>query len=195
MCWHFCAISGSFLMHTFYCMAFLFAYFLHLFFCISFWHFIFCLFFCIYFFASFFMHLLLHLFFASLFCIFLLFRFSYGIFYDAICAHLNIHQETPFRQPTIRLPAATKYHCFPNPSKILKPSILVNLTIQSIARSLICLFHSMGLFHRVSVLYSQDISEQHKVSFSMRTRRAEDHPLSSRDRTWTFEHLNLNQLY
>ena len=191
MCWHFCAISGSFLMHTFYCMAFLFAYFLHLFFCISFWHFIFCLFFlhiffCLFFYAPFI---------ASLFCIFLLFRFSYGIFYDAICAHLNIHQETPFRQPTIRLPAATKYHCFPNPSKIIKPSILVNLTIQSIARSFICLFHSMVLFHRVSVLYSQDISEQHKVSFSMRTRRAEDHPLSSGDRTWTFEHLNLNQLY
>ena len=184
---HFWIFSDAyFLLHGFSFCIFFASLFLHLFFAFYFLPLFLHIFFCLFFYAPFI---------ASLFCIFLLFRFSYGIFYDAICAHLNIHQETPVCQPTIRLPAATKYHCFPNPSKILKPSILVNLTIQSIARSLICLFHSMGLFHRVSVLYSQDISEQHKVSFSMRTRRAEDHPLSSGDRTWTFEHLNLNQLY
>ena len=147
MCWHFCAISGSFLMHTFYCMAFLFAYFLHLFFCISFLHFIFCLFFCIYFFASFFMHLLLHLFFASFFCSGFLMA-SFMMLFVPIWTYIRkphfVNQQFGcLQQPNIIASLS-------NPSKIIKPSILVNLTIQSIARSFICLFHSMGFFHTVS---------------------------------------------
>ena len=62
----------------------------------------------------------------------------------------------------------------------------MNLTIPSITRSFICLFHSMGL----------TMSEQHKVSLS--TRRAEDHSLNSGDRDldiWSYKHLNWNQLY